>query len=118
MKISRSDASKVFQLRSGHVPLNAYLFRFKREVSAQCPACGARKETPQYYLLECPAFAYERRKLGPKKGELETKFAEVVASDKKTIALAHYLKATGRFSEDIQKLECKRAVGEMKTGEG
>ena len=118
VKISRSDASKVFQLRSGHVPLNAYLFRFKRKVSAQCPACGARKETPQHYLLECPAFAYERRKLGPKKGELETKFAEVVASDKKTIALAHYLKATGRFSEDIQKLECKRAVGEMKTGEG
>ena len=38
-KISRSDASKFFQLRSGHIPLNAYLHRFKRKESAQCPAC-------------------------------------------------------------------------------
>ena len=98
-KISRADTSKIFQLRSGHVPLNAYLFRSKRKESEQCPACGVQRETPQHFLLECPAYAYERWKLGPKKGELETKFTEILASKKKTTALAHYIQATGRFEE-------------------
>ena len=90
----------MFQLRSGHIPLNAYLFRFKKKESAQCPACGASKETPQHFLLECPAYAYERRKLSPKKGEIEKKFVEMVSSKKKIVTLAHYLQATGRFAED------------------
>ena len=64
-----------------HVPLNAYLHRFKRKESAQCPACGARKETPQHFLLECPAYAHERRKLKQRRGELEAKFAELVTRE-------------------------------------
>ena len=102
-KLSRADASKVFQIRTGHVPLNAYLFRFKRKESAQCPACGADKETPQHFLLECPAYAQERRKIGPKKGELELKFADVVSNGRKIIALAHYIKGTRRFIENEQE---------------
>jgi ribonuclease HI len=69
-KISRADASKIFQLRSGHIPLNAYLHQFKWKDSTQCPACGAPKETPQHFLLECPAYAHERWKLRPKKGDV------------------------------------------------
>ena len=117
-KISRADASKMFQLRTGHIPLNAYLFRFKRKENAQCPACGAQKETPQHFLLECPAYTRERRKIGPKKGELETKFAEIVSSEKRVVALAHYMKATGRFTEDIQGKDSKTATARLKTNEG
>ena len=101
-KLSRADASKIFQLRTGHIPLNAYLNRFKRKDSAQCPACGAHKETPQHFLLECPAYAYERWKLRPRKGEIEMKFAEILTSEKKSLTLAHYMKATGRFTEEPQ----------------
>ena len=101
-KFSRADAKKIFQLRSGHVPLNAYLHRFKRKDSAQCPTCGALKEIAQHFLLECPAYAYERWKLRPRKGELETKFAETLTSENKSIMLAHYIHANGRFSEESQ----------------
>lgn len=66
----------------------------------QRPACGASKETPQHFLLECPAYTYNRCKLGPKKGEIERKFAEMVSSEKKIVMLAHYLQATGRFTKD------------------
>ena len=106
-KISRSDASKFFQLRSGHIPLNAYLHRFKRKESAQCPACRTQKETPQHFLLECPSYAHERWKLGLKKGELELKFAELLTSGKRTIAVAHYMQATRRFTEDKQEIANK-----------
>jgi ribonuclease HI len=102
-KISRADASKIFQMRSGHAPLNAYLHRFKRKESAQCPACGAPKETPQHFLLECPAYAHERWKLKPKKGAMETRFAELLANEKKIVALAHFMKATRRFALDEQE---------------
>ena len=44
-KLSRNDASRIFQLRTGHVPLNAYLERFKRVDRASCPACDTRRKT-------------------------------------------------------------------------
>lgn len=43
-RLSRADASRIFQLRTGHIPLNAYLERFKLVDSAKCPACGHPKE--------------------------------------------------------------------------
>ena len=107
----------MFQLCSGHIPLNVYLFRFKKKESAQCPACGASKETPQHFLLECPAYAYERCKLGPKKGEIEKKFTEMVSSEKKIVALAHYLQATGRFAEDRKEQKSNGGDSQTKTQE-
>ena len=61
LDIHREYASKIFQLRSVHIPLNAYLHCFKILESAQCPACGAPKETPQHFVVECPSYAHERR---------------------------------------------------------
>jgi hypothetical protein len=90
-------------MQSGHAPLNAYLHRFKRKESVQCPACSTPKETPQHFLLECPAYAHERWKIRPKKGDMETKFAELLANEKKIVALAHYMKATRRFELDEQE---------------
>lgn len=98
-KLARADTSRLFQLQSGHVPLNVYLHHFKRKERAQCPVCSTKKETPQHFPLECPAYAYERCKLKLKKGELETKFAEVTANEKKAVALVQYIQATGRFLE-------------------
>ena len=97
--------------------MNAYLFRFKRKESAQCPACGASKETPQHFLLKCPAYARKRRKLGPKKGELEIKHADILSNEGKTVALALYLKATGRFSEDKRESENKAKGDQTRTSQ-
>ncbi len=63
LKLSRSAASKIFQLRSGHVPLNTYLFKIKHAASPSCPNCGHPKETSQHFVMECPAYDKERRKL-------------------------------------------------------
>jgi ribonuclease HI len=101
-KIHRAAASKFFQLRSGHIPLNAYLHRFKIKESAQCPACGAQRETPQHFIMECPAYAHKRWKLKPKKGRSELKYGEVLGSGDRAIALAHYITDTRRFTQDTQ----------------
>ena len=94
--------------------MNAYLFCFKRRESAQCPACGVDKETPQHFLLECPAYAHERRKIGLKKGELELKFADIFSNGRKIISLAHYIKDTSRFIENEQEPKSIGDVGQAK----
>ena len=115
--IHRESASKIFQLRTGHIPLNAYLHRFKLAESAQCPACGAPKETPQHFVLECPAYEYERKRtLKPKKGRLELKYAEIVGRKGEAVALAHYILDTKRFAQDTQKLLEKQAESAKKQG--
>lgn len=99
-KLSRATASKMFQLRTGHIPLNAYLHRFKRKASANCPACGAERETPQHFLLECPAYAYERGKLKARRGSKEKKIAELLSKEDGMAALAGYIQATDRFKQE------------------
>lgn len=54
-RVSRKDASHISQLRTGYVPLNAYLENFKRANSARCPACRHPKENAQHFLFDCPA---------------------------------------------------------------
>ena len=52
--ISRKSASRIFQLRVGHVPLNQYLYRFKQTDSPCCLACRHPNETAEHFLLQCP----------------------------------------------------------------
>ena len=59
-EISRTASSKIFQLHVGHVPLNQYLFRFKRVDSPRCPTCGHPEETVEHFLVYCPKYAHER----------------------------------------------------------
>ena len=117
-EIHRESASKIFQLRTGHIPLNAYLHRFKISEGAQCPACGAPKETPQHFVLECPAYANERKRtLKPKKGRSELKFAEIVGRKSDAVALAHFILDSKRFAQDTQKLIEKQAAEARSQGE-
>ena len=83
----------------------------------QCPACRAEKETPQHFLLECPAYSYERQKLGLKKGEQEPKYANLISNSKRTVAVVHYMQATGRFAEDKQENTKKGATNWIKRNE-
>ena len=49
-----------------------------------------------------PGVRIRKVELRPKKGELETKFAGTLTSENKSIMLAHYIHANGRFSEESQ----------------
>ena len=97
--ISRKGASWLFQLRTGHIPLNAYLFRFKRAESAHCPACGHPNETPQHFLLDCPAYAHERWPLITGKSQKKKEFAHLVGKAKNAVLIITFIQATGRFRQ-------------------
>jgi len=98
-RISRKAASLIYQLRSGHVPLNAYLHRFKRADSARCPACGEEQETPEHFLVRCPAYAHERWPIQQLYHEEVLRVGKLLSEPKKIIPIVNYIQATGRFEE-------------------
>ncbi|SRR6266404_3877150 len=103
-KISRSIASKIFQLRVGHIPLNRYLHRTKRAPSAKCPECRHPKEMAQHYIMECPAYKKQRKKLMPRSGRAGETFAKILTEEKKLYKLAVYIKEMARFEVDEERV--------------
>lgn len=59
--MEKGQTAAIFQLRSGHNPLNQYLARIGATPSDRCKHCG-RKETPVHFLLYCPKYSKERRR--------------------------------------------------------
>lgn len=96
-RISRQMASVIFQLRTGHAPLNNYLHRFKKIDSARCPACGDQKETVEHFLLCCPAYAHERWSIREYIGVGVPRAEKLLSDPKATVPLINFLHATGRL---------------------
>lgn len=67
--LSCAQSSLLIQLRSGHIPLNAHLFRLNCADMDKCEACYARwgatspRETVTHFLFNCPAHQNERHYL-------------------------------------------------------
>ncbi|MBW0472928.1 hypothetical protein O181_012643 [Austropuccinia psidii MF-1] len=59
-KLEKGPASTIHQLRSNHVPLNAYLFQIKQVTSPCCPHCNTLENT-SHYLLFCRKFSTQRK---------------------------------------------------------
>ena len=96
-RLPRHMASRIFQLRVGHSPLNTYLHRFGIVDSARCPACGAARETTEHYVLRCPKYAHERWALLRHIKDNDPKVEHVLAEPKAIVPLANFIDATERF---------------------
>ena len=95
--ISREMASRIFQLRVGHTPLNFYLHKFKRVDSPRCPACGHPKETVEHFLVYCPKYAHKRWPICNRFRGRIPKLSKLLTSPKLLLPLANFIKATQRF---------------------
>ena len=97
--LSRNAASRIAQFRLRHIPLNGYLYRFKRTDKANCPACGADVESIAHYLLNCPMYAYERWALARqvKKMRKSMTVETLLGEPELAVPLAKYIDSTGRF---------------------
>jgi hypothetical protein len=93
----RALTSLIFQLRTGHIPLNKYLYRIQKAESPTCPACEAPEESVHHYIKECPKYRYERRKLEAK-ADGEDTMAFALSTKEGIKAIGEYIRGTGRFS--------------------
>jgi ribonuclease HI len=88
--LTRAQSSLLLQIRSGHIPLNAHLYRLKCVDTDICQACTTRrgtspaKETITHFLFDCPAYQYECHDLDRLLGR-HNRDLEHIMSNKKNI---------------------------------
>lgn len=104
--LEKGQAAAIFQLRSGHCPLNSFLTRIQATPDDKCPHCR-RRETPTHYLLYCPKYKHERRRFrnALKEAEInvDTRRAEKLLDTPSTFPyLADFIVATNRL-EHLRK---------------
>jgi hypothetical protein len=100
--LPRRQASIITQLRTGHAPLNVYLYRITARDSPDCPhpSCAGRWETVFHYLIECPAYSKHRNdKLLKKHGRRAEKIAYLLSDPSCIADTVKYIAATKRFEK-------------------
>jgi hypothetical protein len=98
-QLPRQNRAILTQLRTEHIPLNAYLKRFKKRESAKCGECGEEDETVDHYLLHCKAYRVQRRKMTKRIGSGNLTKRNILATNRGWEALFAYVNDTGRFKE-------------------
>ena len=105
-KLTREQSSILTQLRTGHVPLNAYLFKIGKSNERHCKACRGHHnedrpaETVNHYIFECTAYVNQRRDLEKSVGRDDMNLKSITKDLKKTKALLTYINRTKRFREN------------------
>jgi hypothetical protein len=61
-KLEQGKTSIIYQLRSGHLPLNKYLHKIKKIESPDYTTCKV-EESVHHYLIKCSRFTNQRKKL-------------------------------------------------------
>jgi len=101
-KLTRGQASTLFQIRSGHFPLNVYLHRINRSETKFCQQCepedGAQEETVDHFLFKCEAHAVCRRNLVRAIGRRHLNLPDIMANPKYMKAFTLYIAKTKRFA--------------------
>ncbi|KAG0144176.1 hypothetical protein CROQUDRAFT_660343, partial [Cronartium quercuum f. sp. fusiforme G11] len=99
--LEKGQAAAIFQLRTGHCPLNAYLYRFKKSTTKYCRECGVPK-TVAPFLLYCRKYRPQRWafRMKVKTEKLGTNLNSVdsILDDPKVFPyLAQFIVDTSRF---------------------
>lgn len=99
--LPRLDAATLIQMRTGHFPLNAYLFKMGKVDRPNCPACGEPQETVQHFLEDCHKHARERWHLKRAAGTEDImRFA--LSTKKGAAALKIFIRGTRRFQHGTE----------------
>ena len=97
--LTREQASLLMQVRSGHIPLNSYLFRIGKADSKYCSKCndGPEVESVNHFIFECAAYANQRWTLTRIIGYDNLNLHDIMLTMKNMKALALFIDKTGRF---------------------
>ena len=95
--LTRKQATILFQLRSGHAPLNKHLHRIGKSTTPISPRCKRQEETTLHFLLLCPSLETQRCVLTQKFGHRARSMSYLLSSPKAIPTVLRYIKATKRF---------------------
>src|ERR1700678_198148 len=99
--LTRKQSSMIIQIRSGHFPLNNYLYKIQKINSNGCTQCGEDQEGPpetvQHFVFDCPAHVAARNELTNKIGLNHFSFKDIMADTNRMKALITFINRTGRL---------------------
>ena len=95
--LSRAETSVLMQLRTGHIPLNAFLHRISQADSPTHPTCQHTDETIHHYLFDCPGHTQARHSLGRAMGQNSKSIQHLLGNWQSYKSVLKYVRTTGRF---------------------
>ncbi|KAF9557624.1 hypothetical protein CPC08DRAFT_724963 [Agrocybe pediades] len=99
-ELTRRQTSMLIQIRTGHFPLNDYLFKRRLVNSPLCTACiQDQRETLDHIIKDCPAYRTQRstlKKAIQRRGLNDPR--SLLSNPKFTKAILHFIQATGRWT--------------------
>ena len=95
--LPKRHAAILFQLRTGHAPLNNHLHRITKVESPKCPHCPSANETVLHFLLECPKYANARSRMRHQLHRKARDISSLLADPKCTKATLAFIHTTNRF---------------------
>ncbi|KAG2033990.1 hypothetical protein BDR03DRAFT_830036, partial [Suillus americanus] len=87
----------LFQLRSGHAPLNKHLHRIAKSATATYSQCEESDESVHHFLLSCPAYTRQRNILRAELGTKAHRMKHILNEPECLKALFKYIATTRRF---------------------
>ncbi|CUA75215.1 putative RNA-directed DNA polymerase from transposon BS [Rhizoctonia solani] len=100
--LTRSRATLLFRLTTGHIQLRQHLFRLKLVDSPKCEHCRDESETVTHYLFRCPQYAKQRWEHLASRGTAFLRPAFLLHASCALEPLFDYVKDTGRFAELVR----------------
>jgi hypothetical protein len=92
--LTQRAASLLIQLRTGHIPLNKHLHRIGRSESQLCSMCPGQDKTIHHYIMACPAYAQERKKLEKQLGQFTCSLKTLLLNPKAIPHLFEFVHAS------------------------
>ncbi|KAF5322573.1 hypothetical protein D9619_001116 [Psilocybe cf. subviscida] len=104
--LPRHQASRLIQLRTGHIPLNDYLHKRKLAQTNKCKKCrSGQRETLQHFLFECPAYRKQRVIMDRAHKDARHNLKSILKDVRYTTAVLQYIDQTGRLPKKYHQPE-------------
>jgi len=104
LTLPRRFVSLLTQLRTNHIPLQAYLHKFKLADSPVCQNCWGAPETVPHYLLFCTKYTAQRNFLRSHLKEGRSLDLSILGNKKLFPALFKFIRDTNRFEDTFGDL--------------
>ncbi|KAJ3780189.1 hypothetical protein GGU10DRAFT_279779, partial [Lentinula aff. detonsa] len=95
--LPRKLVTVLIQLRTGHAPLQAHLYKIKKVDTHTCPCCKRHPETVFHYLIQCRTHCTHQDQLRQQIGQRNMNLAALLMEKSLLKHLFQYIDETKQF---------------------
>ena len=102
--LPKRHTAAIFQLCTGHAPLNKHLHRISKADNPSCPHCPDHDETVTHFLLHCPRYERQRAHLCYAIQRKARQIPKLLSDPKCTPHLLRFIHETKHFEKQLGDL--------------